>query len=75
MNELENDDFDILEALYSVYLKNRRILFYTYILINLFNKDTSVLIKVVNIRYKNNGLNFFKKLLCIWNPSNEIIKS
>ena len=74
MNDLENDDFDILEALCKVYLKNRRILFYTYILINLFNKDTSILI-VVNIKYKNTGLNFFKKIMCIWNPSNEIIKS
>ena len=45
MNEWENDDSDILRALYSVI---RAILFHTYSLTCL-NNDTSVLFKVINI--------------------------
>ena len=47
MNEWENDDSDILQALYSVH-KLGQFFFCTYLL-NCLNKDTSVLLKVINI--------------------------
>ena len=47
MNEWENDDSDILRALYSVH-KLGQFFFRTYLL-NCLNKDTSVLLKVINI--------------------------
>ena len=47
-NECENDDCDFLRALFSVYKKLGQFFFHTYSLTCL-KKDTSVLIKVVNI--------------------------
>ena len=46
--EWENDDFDILRALYSVYKKLGQFLLDTYSLTCL-NEDASVLLKVINI--------------------------
>ena len=48
MNEGENDDSDILRALYSVHKITRTIFFRTYLL-NCLNKDASVLLIVINI--------------------------
>ena len=48
-NEWETDDFDFLQALYSVFKKIRTILF-PCLPVNFLNKDTSVLLKVINIR-------------------------
>ena len=48
MSEWENDNSDILQALYSVYKKIGQFFFHTYFL-NCLNKDTSVLLKVINI--------------------------
>ena len=49
MNEWENDDSDILRALYSVYKKITTILF-SYLLVYLFKQRyISVLLKVINI--------------------------
>ena len=68
MNEYENNDSDILWALYIVYKKLGQFFLYTYSLTWL-NKDTPVLLKVTNIwtsssiKYKNNGLNFLKNTL------------
>ena len=47
-NEWENDDSDFLQALYRVYKKLRQFFFHTYSLAWL-KKDTSVLLKVMNI--------------------------
>ena len=46
-NEWENDDSDFLRALYSVYKKLGQFFFHTFWLTCL-NKDTSVLLRVVN---------------------------
>ena len=48
MNEWENDDSDILRALYSVHKLGQFFFLFTYLL-NCLNKDTSVLLKVINI--------------------------
>ena len=47
MNEWENDDSDILRALYSVHKLGQ--FFFRAYLLNCLNKDTSVLLKVINI--------------------------
>ena len=61
-NEWENDDSDILQALYSVYKKKiGQVLFHTYLLICLMDKDTSVLLKVMVLT--------FLKILCICTQS------
>ena len=61
-NEWENDDSDILQALYSVYKKKiGQVLFHTYFLICLMDKDTSVLLKVMVLT--------FLKILCICTQS------
>ena len=46
--EWENDDFDVLRALYSVYKKLGQFVLHTYSLTCL-NEDASVLLKVINI--------------------------
>ena len=46
--EWENDDFDVLRALYSVYKKLGQFLLHTYSL-TFLNEDASVLLKVINI--------------------------
>ena len=43
----ENDDFGILQTLYSAYKKLGQFFFHNYLLTCL-NKDTSVLLKVIN---------------------------
>ena len=63
-NECQNDEPEILQALYSVHKKIGKLFFHTYLLTCL-NKDASVRLKVINIwtsswvKYKNNGLKFF----------------
>ena len=46
-NEWENDNLEILRALYSVHKKLGQFFFHIYLLTCL-NKDTSVLLKVIN---------------------------
>ena len=48
MSEYENDDCDIFRALYGAYKKLGQFCFHTYSLTCL-NKDTSILLKVINI--------------------------
>ena len=47
-NELENDDSDSLWAIYSIYKKLEQSFFYTD-LFNCLKKDSSALLKVINI--------------------------
>ena len=71
MNEWENDDSDILRALYSVYKqKLGQVLFHTYLLICLMDKDTSVLLKVINTKLSIKTMVLtFLKILCICTQS------
>ena len=47
-NELANDDSDSLWAIYSIYKKSEQFFFYTDSF-NCLKKDSSVLLKVINI--------------------------
>ena len=47
-NELENDDSESLWATYSIYKKSEQFFFYTDSF-NCLKKDSSVLLKVINI--------------------------
>ena len=47
-NELENDDYDFLWAIYSIYKKLEQFFFLTGSF-NCLKKDSSVLLKVINI--------------------------
>ena len=65
----------------TVYIKKSGQFFFHTCSLTCLNKDTSVLLKVINIsissNYKNNGINFCKDAMDIYvhNPFNKVIKS
>ena len=71
-NEWENDNFDFLQAVYSAYKKLGQFFFHNCLL-TCSEKDTSVLLKVLNswvnkLRIKTMVLTFLK-ILCICTQS------